>query len=82
MWDFPCCRPARVDAEGDGWAFPGETPARVDAQGAGGPSRVGARPWWTPRGWVGLEGSDTIQQINAMVVGMNGKQLNYKDLVV
>ena len=56
---------------------------RTYAEGVGcGPSRVGARPGWTPRGWVGLEGSDTIQQINAMVVGMNGKQLKYKDLVV
>ena len=35
-----------------------------------------------PGGGVDLEGSDTIQQINAMVVGMNGKQLKYKDLVV
>ena len=65
-----------------GWAFQVGITARVDAQGVGGPSKSASRPGWTPRGRVGLEGSDTIQQINAMVVGMNGKQLKYKDLVV
>ena len=55
---------------------------RTYAEGVGcGTSSAGDRPGWTPRGWVDLEGSDTIQQINAMVVGMHGKQLKYKDLV-